>query len=55
MTQRKNELKKIEDKQYSLEKKLRERKNKLRDIKTAEKVKDVLKFDKEYRESIKGA
>lgn len=55
MTQRKNELEKIEDKQYSLEKELREIKDKLRDIKTAEKVKDVLKFNKKYRESIKGA
>ncbi|MBA7526611.1 DNA replication and repair protein RecF [subsurface metagenome] len=55
MTQRNNELKKIEDKQYSLGKKLREIKDKLRDIKTAEKVKDVLKFNKKYRENIKGA
>ena len=55
MTQRKNELKKIEDKQYSLEKNLREIKDKLRDIKTAEKLKDVLKFNEKYRENIKGA
>ena len=55
MTQRKNELKKIEDNQYSHGKKLREIKDKLRDIKTAEKVKDALKFNKKYRENIKGA
>ncbi len=55
MTHRKNELEKIEDKQYSHEKKIREIKDKLRDIKTAEKVKDALKFNKKYRENIKGA
>jgi len=54
MTQRINELKKNVDKQYSLQKKLGEIKNTLRDIKTAEKVKDALKFNKNYRENIKG-
>ncbi len=49
-----NDLKKIEGQQNSLEKKLKEVEGKLRDIKAAEKVKDVMKYDEKYREYLKG-
>lgn len=54
IAEKRKELQKLDDSQSFLDEKLKEIKDKLRDIKAAEKVKDVMKYDKKFKENYKG-